>query len=108
MGCNAGQCNEISTPLRYFYWDTFSPWGKPDPAGYQRSISMSWGKMSGHSTLLKNSVSQALIVKCISQALIVKCIYSTFENFKLYCSELKQKFIQIGYKPDILDKHLKN
>ena len=69
---------------------------------------MSWGKMSGHSTLLKNSVSQALIVKCISQALIVKCIYSTFENFKLYCSELKQKFIQIGYKPDILDKHLKN
>ena len=69
---------------------------------------MSWGKMSGHSTSLKNSVSQALIVKCISQALIVKCIYSTFENFKLYCSELKQKFIQIGYKPDILDKHLKN
>ena len=28
------------------------------------------------------------------------------ENFKRYCSELKQEFIEKGYKSDLLDKHI--
>ena len=28
------------------------------------------------------------------------------ENFKLYCSERKQKFIEKGYKYDLLDKYI--
>ena len=28
------------------------------------------------------------------------------ENFKLYCLELIQKFIEKGYKPGVLDKHI--
>ena len=48
---------------------------------------------------LKNSI-------LYSQALRVKCTHSTIENFKLYCSELKQKFIEKGYKSDLLDKHI--
>ena len=31
---------------------------------------------------------------------------STIENFKLYCSELKEKFIEKGYKYDLLDKYI--
>ena len=41
-----------------------------------------------------------------SQVLRVKRTCSTIENFKLFCSELKQKFIEKGYKSDLLDKHI--
>ena len=41
-----------------------------------------------------------------SQILRVRRTCSTIENFKLYCSELKQKCIDKGYKPDLLDKHI--
>ena len=49
---------------------------------------------SEHPISLKNSISY-------SQDLRVKRTRSTIENFKLYCSELKQ-----GYKSDLLDKHI--
>ena len=54
---------------------------------------------SEHPISLKNSIQY-------SQVLSVKCTWSTTENFKIYCSELKQKFIEIGYKSDLLDKHI--
>ena len=41
-----------------------------------------------------------------SQVLRVKRACSTIENFKLFCSELKQKFIEKGCKSDLLDKHI--
>ena len=41
-----------------------------------------------------------------SQVLRVKRTCSTIENFKLYCSELKQKFIEKGYKAHLLDKYI--
>ena len=41
-----------------------------------------------------------------SQVLRVRRTCSTTENFKLYCSELKQKSIKKGYKSDLLDKHI--
>ena len=54
---------------------------------------------SEHSISLKHSITH-------SQVLRVKRTHSTIENFKLYCSELKQKFIEKGYKCDLLDKHI--
>ena len=36
----------------------------------------------------------------------VRCTCTTIENFKLFCSELKQKVIEKGYKSDHLDKHI--
>ena len=41
-----------------------------------------------------------------SQVLRLTCTCSTIENFKLYCSELKEKFIEKGYKYDLLDKYI--
>ena len=42
-----------------------------------------------------------------SEVLRVKRTYSTIENFKFYCTELKQKFIEQEYKSDFhLDKHI--
>ena len=54
---------------------------------------------SKHPISLKNSIPY-------SQVLRVKRTCSTIENFKLYCPELKQKFIEKGYKSDLLDKHV--
>ena len=54
---------------------------------------------SEHRISLKNSIPY-------SQVLRVKRTCSTIENFKLCCSELKQKFIKKGYKSDLLDKHI--
>ena len=54
---------------------------------------------SEHPISLKNSIPH-------SQVLRVKHTCSTIENFKLYCSELKQKFIEKGHKSDLLDKHI--
>ena len=42
-----------------------------------------------------------------SQVSRVKRTCSTIENIKFCCSELKQKFIEKGYKSDLLDKHIK-
>ena len=36
----------------------------------------------------------------------IKRICSTIENFKHYCTELKQKFIQKGYEPELLEKNI--
>ena len=52
-----------------------------------------------HPISLKNSIPY-------SQILRVKHTCSTNENLKLYCSERKQKFIEKGYKSDLLDKHI--
>ena len=41
-----------------------------------------------------------------SQVLRVKRTRSTIENFKFYCSELKQKFLEKGYKAVLLDKRI--
>ena len=54
---------------------------------------------SEHPISLKNSIPH-------SQVLRAKHTCSTIENFKLYCSELKQKFIEKGHKSDLLDKHI--
>ena len=40
------------------------------------------------------------------QVLRVKRICLTIEKFKLYCSVLKQKFIEKGYKSELLGKHI--
>ena len=40
------------------------------------------------------------------QILRVKGICLMIENFKLYCSVLKQIFIEKGYKSDLLGKHI--
>ena len=48
---------------------------------------------------LKNSIPY-------SQVLRVKLTCSMIEKFKLYCSELKEKFIEKGCKSDISDKHI--
>ena len=50
---------------------------------------------SEHPISLKNSI-------LYSQVLRVKRTCSTIENFKFYCSELKQNFIENGYKSDLL------
>ena len=41
-----------------------------------------------------------------SQILREKRTCSTIENLKLYRSELKQKFIEKGFKSDLLGKHI--
>ena len=41
-----------------------------------------------------------------TQILRVKRTCSTIENVKFYCSERKQKYIEKGYKSDLLDKHI--
>ena len=48
---------------------------------------------------MKNSTSY-------SQVLTVKRTCSTIENFKFYCSERKQNYIDNGYKSELLDKHI--
>ena len=50
---------------------------------------------SEHPISLKNSIPY-------SQVLRVK----TIENFNLYCSEYKQKFIEKRYKSELVDKHI--
>ena len=54
---------------------------------------------SEHLRSLKNSIPY-------SQVLRVKRTCSTIENFKLYCSEIKQKLIEKGYMSYVLDKHI--
>ena len=54
---------------------------------------------SKHLISLKNSIPY-------SQVLRVERTRSTIKNFKLYCAELKDKFIEKGYKSDLPDKHI--
>ena len=54
---------------------------------------------SEHPVPLKNSIPY-------NQVLIVKRTCSTIENLKLYCSEIKQKFIEKRYKSDLLGKSI--
>ena len=54
---------------------------------------------SEHPMSLKNSIPYC-------QVLRVKRTCSTIGNFKLYCSELKQKFTEKGCKSDLLVKHI--
>ena len=48
---------------------------------------------------LKNSIPYV-------QVLRVKRTCSEIENYKLYCSEFEQKFIEKGYKSDLLNLHI--
>ena len=60
-------------------------------------------KETDRQNFLHNNSEQPISLKnCIpySQVLRVKCTCSTIENLKLYCSELKQKFVEKGYKSD--------
>ena len=54
---------------------------------------------SKHPASLKNSIPY-------NQVFRVRRLCSTIENFKLYCSELKHKFIEKGYKSEPLGKHI--
>ena len=49
---------------------------------------------------LKDSISY-------SQALTSKRIYTTSKDFEHHYKELKQRFIEEGYKSELLDKHIK-
>ena len=54
---------------------------------------------SKHLISLKNNIPY-------SQVLRVEHTRSTIKNFKLYCAEFKEKFIEKGYKSVLLDKHI--
>ena len=53
---------------------------------------------SEHLNLLKASI-------VYSQVLRVKQIWTTPNDFNQYCRELKQKFVNQGYKPELINKH---
>ena len=55
--------------------------------------------ISEHPISLKNRI-------LYSQVLRVKRTCPTIKNFKLYCSEIKQKFIEEGCKSHLLDKYI--
>ena len=75
----------------------------------QQTIHKVYRKEAGRQNFLHiNSEHPISLKKSIpySQVLRVKRTCSTIENFKLYYSELKQKFIEKGHKSDLLDKHI--
>ena len=55
---------------------------------------------SDHPKSLKDSISYG-------QALRIKRIYTTLNDFNHYCEELKQRCVSQGYRPQLINKHIK-